>query len=318
MTKEHYKTLGVEETASLDEIKKAYRRLAVLTHPDKGGSKEEFSKISEAHEILSDPQKRQQYDSGIPMNLPFDFNPMDMFQTMFRQTNPTSQNSHHQISITLRDAYFGIKKSIKVTITKFCFPCQNKCATCDGKGTIMTQRNLGPIVLMTPMLCEKCCGSGQQPNYVKTDCSLCNGNGSYRDEQICILDIPLGVHSGYQIISKGLGEQSKTANGESGDLCFSIMVAHDPNFSREDNDLIHKITIPFKKTMTGMDLVIPHFDGDIKINSLMFGIINPCLRYALPQKGFNGGSLVIMFIVDYSNMPILTETQINLLNEIFQ
>ncbi len=134
------------------------------------------------------------------------------------------------------------------------------------------------------------------------------------------LTIPKGVENGHSIVFKGLGTQSlNPKTQESGNLVFQVVIEPHNFFTRNGKDLICKINIPFVKSMTGMDLSIPHFDGDLTVNTRQFGVINPALIYRIAGKGIDGGALVLQFVVNYNNLPLLmSDDDLKTIEKIFE
>jgi len=162
-----YTILGISRGATEDEIKKAYRKLAMKNHPDKGGDPEQFKKIQGAYERITKPQ-----DQGIPQQ----FNPFDMFREMFSQV----QRNIHEVHTSVKSAYEGQELRFKVSDSKPCTSC--KCSTCNGNGFI-------PIALFRQQ-CPQCTGRKA------TGCPSCNHKGSYETSETYVVKVPPGVSSG--------------------------------------------------------------------------------------------------------------------------
>lgn len=195
-SKDYYSLLGVSKDSSIDEIKKSYKKLALKHHPDRGGDPETFKKINEAHDVLSDPTKRQKYDIGgddLDLNDLFSGmgrgdSPFSPFMGSFFRTNmfhPNHPRQSHikiekQIHVSLKDAYHGCDKLVEVVIEDKCKACDHSCSSCNGRGLVekvITQRQGFAIFTQKQLIkCEKCNGSGSTPN--KSDnntCDVCNG-----------------------------------------------------------------------------------------------------------------------------------------------
>jgi DnaJ-class molecular chaperone len=316
VNKDYYEILGVSKTSSQEEIKKAYKLLALKYHPDKNSdpeAQETFKSISESYEILSDPERRKRYDMGESTPGNMNVNPHDIFQQMFmnngnfpfaqmfnqhqhqHQAQIKKNNSIHQIKIKLSDAHTGLVKKLKVNIKKTCFDCKSKCSTCGGKG--MTIQQTGPLIMQST--CQMCGGSGSVSKS-NSNCSKCLGKMEINTEQIVSLEIPKGVASGQTFTFPGLGEQPQRQGEVPGDLLFQVIVENDPYFKRDGNDLIYNVNLTFKESIVGKEIKIPHFDGIIHETTKGFGVINPNKRYAYKNRGLGCiGDLVLNFQINY-------------------
>lgn len=339
MTYKLYDILNIPKDASIDDIKKGFKKLAVKHHPDKGGDEEKFKEIAKAYEILSDENKRKQYDqlgdegyermeSGGGGSGYVD--PHSIFEQFFGNNHPfggasffnhpfgnhnrtnarkKARTVQHVIQITNKDAYFGMNKIIKITINKKCFKCLDTCANCQGKGQINNMRRMGPFTQIEQHPCHVCNASGKIP-LNNTSCSTCNGKGNYSEEKIVEIKIPKGVNTGHVINFDGLGEQPSNENDIPGDLKFEILVKPDPLFERDNLHLIHTINITFQESILGKIINIPHYEGNIEIDISKYGIIQPNKKYTIREKGMHTnntkGNLIIQFDIKYPS-NILSE-----------
>lgn len=306
---EYYKTLNVSKDASSEEIKKSYRKLALKEHPDKGGDAEKFKEISLAYDVLSDPEKRENYDNGGNGNIDnhSHFNPNDIFQQFFggmeqnnQRNNIIKRKTHiHNVSVTLSDIYFGIKKTFKISIDKICNNCKVSCNECNGKGILLMRQSIGPMQFMTQTACPKCMGSGKINNVAtKNQCKICE-NGVINEKKTCILDIYKGFKGGDIVSFEGYGEQVQNENEIPGDLVFKINVMTDKNFERNGNNLIFKKEITLIQSIIGKKIIIPHFSGEFEVDTVNLGIINPGVGYIIKGKGILHGDLVLIFTISY-------------------
>jgi len=229
---EYYNVLGVEKDAGQNSIKKAYHKLAMKYHPDKGGDPEKFKHISEAFEVLSDENKRKAYDTGGKDALQGEggSNPMDMFSQMFsgnmgnNNTNRVKKgtNTQYTINITLEDVYNGRNKNLSLSRNIIDKDSVFSCPQCNGRGMKVQKIQMGPMV--------------QQ---IQSQCNDCNGLGSkYKSNKVkenLKVYIPKGVHQGKNIVVDGMGED--ILNGESGDLIVKVNILDHDNFKRRGNDL---------------------------------------------------------------------------------
>lgn len=305
-----YGTLGIQKGASEDEVKKAYRKLAMKHHPDKGGDPEQFKKIQGAYDILSDSQKRQNFDQfgnaggpQGPQGFPGGF-PADMFSQMFGggggnpfagfggPKGPVRRANHdHEISISLEESYRGLSKNLRLSLAKPCMACRKKCPQCQGRGAVHIQ--MGPMQLQQP--CPACGGQGA----ARTGCQECSMKGQKIEVLNLELKIPAGIENGNTIVCAGLGEQSLNPGEEAGDLVFHIKVMEHQELMRQGNDLIWHTRISFQDSVNGKKVKVPHFDGPIEIDTSEWGVLDPRSDYIIPNKGFKGGKLRVSFNVIY-------------------
>jgi DnaJ-class molecular chaperone len=297
-----YEVLGLNKDASQDEIKKAYRKLAREHHPDKGGDPEKFKKVQEAYEVLSDPHKRANFDQfgTADGNPPPGFHPNmnDMFSHMFGGAfggprGPVRRSDHnHDLDVTLEEAYKGTTRNMKVTLTKRCFACVQKCQQCRGAGTVHIQ--MGPMAFRQP--CPACGGQGGSA----TGCQECNFKTKKLEQLNLELKIPKGIDEGATLVASGLGEQPFKPEEEPGDLIFHIKIRSHPHFMRMGRDFVFSTKISFEDSVLGKKLMVPHFDGPIEIDTSKYGVLDPRKDYFVHDKGFlPGGNLRLSFDVLY-------------------
>lgn len=288
-----YAVLGVDKQASPEDIKKAYRKLAVKHHPDKGGDQEKFKEISAAYEILSDEQKRHEYDNPMPQGMP---GMGDLFRNMFNQ-QPTAgprrcNDIQHVIDISLEDAYNGITKRLKINLDHPCYSCQQKCTTCQGQGFTVVQ--MGPFGMQRP------CHVGCEGGVVSKGCPACNNTKNVEQSEIIQFTIAKGVQSGESIVINGKGTQPHKQGDIAGNLVVLIRVKHHPVFQREGNHLVFTTKISFEESVSGTTVKIPHFSGEMNIGTSYFGIIDPRIRYEIKGKGLTSDAhLYIIFDIQY-------------------
>jgi len=309
MSENYYDILGVSRDANEDDIKRAYKKLALKTHPDKnGGDDSLFKKINLAYETLSDPDKRSNYDNPHSQMPHF-----DMFERMFRgmnvnlnmnmnmkmNNNIKRNNQVYRMNITLKDVHVGLVKTLKLKINKVCFECKKICNTCNGSGRMTKIQQAGPFIQQIHVLCNAC-GGKSDTNSKDINCKYCHGNGEIISEEMIKVEIPQGVNSGYGIIYNKLGEQAQNKNEEAGDFIVEVMVNDHPFFTRENDNLIYRTKLTLSELFLGKQLTIAHFDGDINVNTNMFGIIDPNKRYHLKGRGLGGkGDLIFVFEIIY-------------------
>lgn len=302
-----YGVLGLDRAADESSVRKAYHKLAREHHPDKGGDAEKFKKVQEAYEVLSDPQKRQNFDRFGSAEAPQSHFPgADIFSQMFGgafggQRGPQRRaDRDHELHISFEDSYRGLTKHLKVTLTKPCFACRKACSNCRGKGTIAMQ--MGPMVFQQP--CPACGGSGGG----STGCEACNFKTKKHENLNLDLKIPPGVEDGATLTAHGLGEQPVRPDEEPGDLVFHIKIGAHPELMRQGLDLVWNSKISFEDSVRGINIQIPHFDGPITMDTADWGVIDPREDYIIPFKGFRVGDKIgrlrVSFNVIYPNPKI--------------
>jgi DnaJ-class molecular chaperone len=270
-------------------------------HPDKGGDPEQFKKIQGAYDVLSDPQKKENFDRFGTVDGPP--NPADMFSQMFGGQNPFGfpqagprgpvrrANFDHELKISFEESYRGLTRNMRIILDKTCFGCLKKCPQCGGRGSI--QHAMGPMVFQQP------CGACQGRGAGSLGCSQCQ-NGHKKEALNLELKIPAGVENGNVIVGHGLGEQPRKDGEEPGDVLFHVRVQDHPEFMRQGDDLIFQTKISFEDSVNGKIIQVPHFDGPIDIDTADWGVLDPREDYIIPKKGFKGtGKLRIQFNVVY-------------------
>lgn len=280
---DHYETLGVARDASAEEIKKAYRKLARKYHPDVNpGHDDEFKAVSVAYEVLSDPQKRRNYDAGggeygQPGASGFGgFS--DLFDAFFgggagAQPGPASRKRPGRdalvgVSIDLKTAVFGGTEDVSVVTAKLCDTCHGDgtrpgtspqtCSLCNGQGSVqrMTRTLMGQMVTNQP--CNNCGGYG---TIIADPCQSCNGDGRVRAEETLSVKIPAGVKDGTRILLSGRGEVGP-GGGPAGDLHLEVAIREHPVFTRDGDDLRATVTIPMTAAALGTTISLETFDGE--------------------------------------------------------
>lgn len=303
-----YDVLGIDKGANKDAIKKAYKKLAMQHHPDKGGDPDKFKDISNAYETLSDDARRNEYDQhgdeGPPQGIGGGGGfPEDLFAQMFgghhgaASRNNRRSDAHHNIVITLHDVYHGLNKSLKVSLQNICDKCKQTCFTCQGRGNITDMRRMGFMTQVMTRACHACSGTGTMCG--NSGCSSCSGSGRVIVEKTIDLNIPPGVEHGSQFVFKGMGEQPIQEGDVAGNLVISIIVNNDKSFERRGKDLVFRSKLTFLESVIGKTLIVPHFGGNLEIKTGDFGIIEPRQEYLVPGKGLPGGGLLLSFEIVY-------------------
>ena len=282
---DHYEALGIDRSATPDEIKKAYRRLARELHPDVNPSadaSERFKAVTHAYDVLSDPQQRQQYDlgpqPGFGGGANFGFG--DIFETFFggggRQSGPRSRRERGQdalvrVELDLDEVIFGTKRDLEVNTAVLCETCQGSCCVpgtspvmcdiCQGTGQIQrTMRSLlGNVMTSNP--CGTCRGYG---TIIQNPCVTCAGQGRVRATRSIPVDIPAGVETGLRLQMPGQGEVGP-AGGPNGDLFLEMKVRHHETFSRNGDDLLATIEVQMTDAILGTKTTLKGLDGDVAV-----------------------------------------------------
>jgi len=304
----HYETLGLQQDASTDDIKRAYKKLAMKHHPDRGGDAEKFKTVGQAYEVLSDPDRRARYDqfgTDDPQQQPQGPGPdiSQMFQNMFGgggfpgQQRQQTMDRHHTIDLTLEQVYTGTDKTIKVPVTKHCQSCAMACTQCQGRGMIV-QEMMGMMGQLFGRPCDHCHTSG----VVRKGCPGCNHKKTLIETMMINLHVEKGIHTGTQHRLQGLGEQARSNRERTGDLIITFKVKPHPKFERRGDDLRYVMTVTFQESVEGLDVTVPHFGGPVQFNTLKeFGILDPRRDYVIKGKGLTatGSNLLVNFDVQY-------------------
>ena len=287
--RDYYEVLGVSKGASDSEIKSAYRKLAKKYHPDMNpGDKEaeaKFKEASEAYAVLSDADKRRQYDQfghaafdgGAGGAGGFDFGGSDIFGDFFgggrsrgQSNGPMKgQNIRTSVRITFEEACFGVDKEIDVTLKEECATCHGTgakpgtspetCKKCGGKGQVVfTQQSLFGVV-RNVQACPDCHGTGK---IIKERCSDCSGSGYISKRKKISVSIPAGIDNGQCVRIRDKGEPGVNG-GQRGDLLVEVVVSRHPIFQRQDRDIFSTAPITFAQAALGGDVRIKTVDGEV-------------------------------------------------------
>ena len=292
--RDYYALLGIDSLASVEEIKKAYRRLAHQFHPDKNpgnpAAEEHFKRITEAYEILQDAQKRAAYDRlGVSMGMrgfggfrePEDFSSRknffdDFFEEMIddffgiassRPKKSRGADLRYNLEISLEEAASGSGQEIKVSRMSVCPLCRGSrccpgtslqtCPKCRGYGSIRSQR--GFFILETT--CRHCQGEGQ---IIVRPCPKCEGIGRLKVTRALRVNIPAGVDEGTRLRLRGEGEMGRNG-GPPGDFYVVVSVKKHSFFTRMGNDLLCEIPVTFLQALMGAEIEVPTLEGKVRL-----------------------------------------------------
>lgn len=279
-----YDLLGADPKATDAELKKAYRKKALALHPDKGGDPEQFKEVTNAYEMLSDPDRREMYDrfgeealnEGMGAG---GMNPEDLFSQLFggaggffgggggRPRGPKrGKDLVHHIPVTLEELFSG--KLTKLALKKhvICSKCEGRggkegavkeCNTCHGQGVKVVLRQLGPMVQQIQQQCPDCQGTGEIIN-PKDRCKVCNGQKVTQERKVLEVRIDKGMEDGQQITFKEEADQAP--NIIPGDVIIIVNEKPHPRFKRKLNDLFVDVEIDLLSALAGGKVYIDHLD----------------------------------------------------------
>lgn len=294
-SKDYYEVLGLQKGASDDEIKRAFRKLAIKYHPDKNqGNKEaeeKFKEINEAYQVLSDPEKKANYDrfgtaepggfgggaGGFSGGFS-DFGDFgDIFSDIFgggrssaRRNGPIKGDDiEHTLNLTFDEAVFGAEKQFSISRIEKCEDCGGTgaekgtnlktCPKCNGQGHInMQSQSLFGVSIRT-VQCDQCGGKGK---IAEKPCHTCKGKGTERKSRKITIKVPAGVDTGRYMTLRGQGHAGKNG-GPAGDLHVVFKVAPSKQFIRKDNDIHVETHISMGKAALGTEIKVPTIDGDV-------------------------------------------------------
>jgi len=289
--RDYYELLSVSKTATPDEVKRAYRKLAMQYHPDRNKDEEaaaRFKEINEAYEVLHDVEKRQLYDryghAGLRGNGggTSDFSGFagfgDIFEDLFggfgragasqRRAPRRGADLRHLLNLTFEEAIFGVDKEIEVTRSDTCPFCQGtgaepgtqpkRCPQCNGAGEVrrMQQTILGAMVNVST--CDRCNGEGE---LVSTPCHECRGYKRVQSTHRMTVQVPAGVDDGTQIRLAGQGEPGLNG-GPAGNLYVQLKVKPHKHFQRQENDILLDVRINYAQAALGDEISVPTLDGE--------------------------------------------------------
>jgi molecular chaperone DnaJ len=313
--RDYYEVLGVARGATPEDLKKAFRKQALKFHPDRNkeaDANDRFKEVNEAYQVLSDPQRKTQYDqfghAGVNGQAGRGFDGFegfggfgDIFDSFFggstRQGSNRGADLEFQINVSFRDAAFGVPRELELNRMERCSHCDGnraepgtdvvECTTCHGEGKVRrTQRTFfGQFQQVTA--CPTCGGEGQQ---VKTACTQCSGQGTERNIRTIEVQIPAGVEHGTKLIVRGEGE-SGARGSEKGDLYVHIGVQRDKVFSRRGNDVLMSAEVNMAMAALGGIINVETLDGSADIDvkpGTQSGSVSRIKGGGMPHMGTNG------------------------------
>lgn len=342
--RDYYEILGIDRNATDEEIKRAFRKLAFIYHPDHNreeGAEERFKEINEAYQVLSDPDKRAAYDrfghSGAEGFFgrgfeSFDFGGFgDIFDAFFggaatatRQAPQRGTDLHYRITINLEEAAFGCQKEINFSRIENCSLCYgigskpgsqpSRCPNCNGTGQVrrVQQSIFGRFTNIAT--CSQCQGEGR---IITEPCPQCRGTGREKRQRSILVKIPAGVDDGFQIRLSGEGNAG-TRGGSSGDLYVTLSIEPHEFFIRDGNNILYQLPINFAQAALGAEVEVPTLDGSIKLKipaGSQTGTVFRLKDKGIPQlhKNRRGDLLITILVVTPEN---LTEKQRQLFQEL--
>ena len=288
--RDYYEILGVDKSSSADQIKSAYRKLAVKYHPDKNkgdkAAEDKFKEASEAYHVLSNQERKQNYDNfghaafengggrGGFGNFDFSSSFSDIFEDFFgegfggtrgrsRKSNYRGSDLRYDLTIDLEEAYFGKKQDIKFSTSEKCNSCNGSgskpgyeiesCSMCRGHGQVRSSQGFFTV----QQTCPQCSGSGEE---ITSPCGTCSGQGKRQASKRLSVTIPKGVDDGTRIRLAGKGEAGSRGAGN-GDLYLFINVNSHELFKRQDEHLFFECPVSIADAALGTSIEIPTIDG---------------------------------------------------------
>ncbi|CAF3242173.1 unnamed protein product [Rotaria socialis] len=304
----YYDILGVQPNATVDEIRKAYRKLALKLHPDKnnGNDPEQFKQLSQAYEALSDEKKRSLYDK---------------FGEKVLKEGPNSEDNRgknlvHQLSVSLEELYNGAVRKLALQKNVVCNKCKgiggkreavSKCTTCNGSGFVVRINQIGPgMIQQMRSHCSDCEGQGEKID-AKDKCKTCDGKKIARERKIVEVHIDKGMEDGKKITFSGEGDQEPGL--QSGDIVVVLDEKEHSTFKRDKTDLHMKMQVTLIESLCGFQKVIKTLDNrQLVITSLPGEVIKPgdikcILNEGMPvyRNPLEKGRLILHFDVQFPN-----------------
>ncbi|XP_046900447.1 dnaJ homolog subfamily A member 1 isoform X1 [Hypomesus transpacificus] len=336
-----YDMLGVKPNATPDELKKAYRKLALKYHPDKNPTEgEKFKQISQAYEVLSDSQKREVYDRGGEKAIKEGGSgggggggfgsPMDIFDMFFggggrMHRERRGKNVVHQLTVSLEDLYNGATRKLAVQKNTICERCEGRggrkgameiCMSCRGSGVQVSLHKLGPgMVQQVRTVCQGCQGQGQRISH-KDRCKACSGRKILRQKKILEVHIDKGMKDGQKVVFHGEGDQEPGL--EPGDIIIVLDQRVHPVFTRQGEDLIMTMDLQLVEALCGFQKPVQTMDNrTLLITSHPGELIKPGQKKSVLSEGmplhrrpYEKGRLIIQFTVAFPEANFLPQQKL--------
>jgi DnaJ family protein A protein 2 len=328
-TSAFYDMLGVSKTASEGEIKKAYRKLALQHHPDRGGDDEQFKKITRAYEVLSDSDSRAVYDERGEEGLSGDGAPQaqtmnDILSELFGGRVPGARRGPkkgpdivHQLAVSLEDIYNGKVFKLAVNRDAACGSCnatgcrngqvtEVMCGACGGAGARVQLRQLGMgIMQQMQVRCEACGGAGKTiPEHAR--CDSCRGARVVKNRKVLEVHVAPGVPAGHQV--SFYGEADFVPGHTPGDVIFIVHEKPHDTFERQGDDLVMRKTLTLADALCGAEFLVKHLDARRLLVSTGGKVITPNSTHLIADEGmpkhgspFEKGRLCVVFAVEFPN-----------------
>jgi molecular chaperone DnaJ len=331
MKRDYYEVLGVSRSASDDDIKKAYRRLALKFHPDRNpddgpAAEERFKEISEAYQVLADAERRSLYDrfghaafeqgggpgAGFDFSAGFEDIIGDLFGDFFgtgrgrggRGRARRGQDLRYELEISFEEAAFGCDKTVSIPRLSACETCGGRgakpgtsprtCPQCRGSGQVRFQQGFFSIA----KTCGHCNGQG---TIIANPCPSCEGSGVRRRTHQLNIKVPPGVDSGSRLKLRGEGEAGPNA-GTPGDLYVVLSVREHPLFVREGNDVVCEVPLSFAQAALGVEIEVPTLEGKARVKipaGTQSGQVFTLKGRGIPDlNGYGRGDEVIRVVVE--------------------
>lgn len=297
--KDYYEVLGVDRNATQEEIKKAYRKLAIKYHPDKNPgnpeAEEKFKEAAEAYEVLGNPEKRRQYDqfghAAVNGGMAGGFSSVEdifeRFRTIFEEDGfgafssffggegsrggRKGSNLRLRLKLSLQEIAKGVEKKLKIKREVVCTACSGTgarhgtalrtCTSCNGSGQVRRVTNTILGQMITASTCPACQGSGR---VIEQSCDSCHGKGVVQQEEVVSVRIPAGAVGGMQLSMRGKGNYP-AGGGAPGDLIILIEEIEDETLKRDGNNIVYDLYISFIDATLGTTVEVPTIDGKVKI-----------------------------------------------------
>ncbi|KAL2981510.1 hypothetical protein AAZX31_13G293300 [Glycine max] len=340
----YYEILGVSKNASPDDLKKAYKKAAIKNHPDKGGDPEKFKELAQAYEVLSDPEKREIYDTYGEDALKEGMgggggghDPFDIFSSFFGgspfgsaggssrgRRQRRGEDVVHPLKVSLEDLYLGTSKKLSLSRNVLCSKCNGKgsksgasmtCAGCQGTGMKVSIRHLGPSMIQQMQHpCNECKGTGETIND-RDRCQQCKGEKVVQEKKVLEVVVEKGMQNGQKITFPG--EADEAPDTVTGDIVFVLQQKEHPKFKRKADDLFVEHTLSLTEALCGFQFVLTHLDSrQLLIKSNPGEVVKPESFKAINDEGmpnyqrhFLKGKLYIHFSVEFPDTLSLDQVK---------